>query len=90
MLLLDELRAALESCQRADNRHRFHLNPDRIVYLLGRQASNLEVMETLTFDLMDELRVLDNKFAEAFRSLIPGKCGILFEAEGLLAEGVFP
>jgi hypothetical protein len=89
-VLLEELRASLESHQRADDRHRFYLNPARIASLLQRQASNLEVMETLTIDLMDELRILDNKFAEAYRSLLPGKFGILFEAQRLLAEGRLP
>lgn len=86
-ILLDELRAALDSHQHSDDRHRFFLNPSRIVSLLERQASNLQVMETLTVDLMDELRILDNKFAEAYRSLIPGKFTILFRAQGLLAGG---
>jgi hypothetical protein len=89
-VLLDELRAALESHQRADDRHRFFLNPARIASLLERQASNLKVMETLTIDLMDELRILDNKFTEAYRSLLPGKFGILFEAHALLAQGRLP
>ena len=44
-------------------------------------------METLSLDLMDELRVLDNKFAEVYRALVPHKFGILFQAQGLLAEG---
>ena len=86
-ILLDELRAALESYQFADDQHRFFLNPARIASLLERQASNLQVMETLTIDLMDELRILDNKFAEAYRSLLLGKFTILFEAQGLLTGG---
>jgi hypothetical protein len=47
-------------------------------------------METLSLDLMDELRVLDNRFVEAYRSLLPHKFGILFQARGLLAEGRLP
>jgi hypothetical protein len=89
-VLLDELKAALQSHQRADDRHRFFLNPGRIAYLLDRQASNLQVMETLTFGLMDELRILDNKFAEAYRSLLQGKFGILSMAQALLSEGRLP
>jgi hypothetical protein len=89
-VLLDELRAALRSHQREDDRHQFFLNPARIASLLNRQASNLQVMETLTIDLINELRILDNKFTEAYRSLFPGKFGILFMAQGLLAAGRFP
>ena len=47
-------------------------------------------METLSLELLDELRVLDNKFAEAYRSLLPDKFGILFQGRGLLAEGRLP
>jgi len=89
-VLLDELQKALESHKRIDDRHRFRLNSSRIASLLDRQASNLQVMETLTIDLMDEIRVLDNKFAEAYRSLLPGKSSILFDAAGLLAGGRLP
>jgi hypothetical protein len=89
-VLLDELRAALESHRRSDEHHRFYLNPARIASLLDRQSSNLQVMETLSLELLDELRVLDNKFAEAYRSLLPDKFGILFQARGLLAEGRLP
>lgn len=89
-VLLDELRAALESHRRVEDGHRFFLNPARIASLLDRQSSNLQVMETLSLDLMNELRVLDNKFAEAYRSLLPHKFGILFQARGLLAEGRLP
>lgn len=89
-VLLDELEAALDSHQLVSDQHRFSLNPARIAALLDRQASNLQVMETLTFDLMSELRILDNKFVEAYRSLLPGKFGILFEAQGLLASGRLP
>src|SRR5258708_5863379 len=79
-ILLQELRAALESHQRNDDRHRFYLNPARIASLLARQSSNLEVMELLISDLLDQLRILDNKFVESYRSLFPGKASILFEA----------
>lgn len=89
-ILLDELRKALESHKRTDDRDRFYLNPAYIASLLDRQASNLQVMETLTIDLMDELRIIDNKFAEAYRNLLPGKFGILFEAQGLLLGGRLP
>lgn len=89
-ILLDELQAALETHEVVGERHRFHLNPSRISSLLSRQSSNLAVMETLTHDLLDELRVVNNQFAEAYRSLMPGKFGILFEAEGLLAGGRLP
>lgn len=89
-VLLDELTAALKSHQRTDGQHRFTLNPHRIAALLARQSSNLHVMDTLTLDLLDELRILDSRFAEMYRSLIPGKASILFEAENLLAEGRLP
>lgn len=89
-ILLDELREALESHRRTDDRNRFYLNPARIASLLDRQASNLQVMETLTIDLMDDLRILDNRFAEAYRNLLPGKFGILFQAQGLLVGGRLP
>lgn len=89
-VLLDELQAALESHERTDDRHRFSLNPSRIASLLARQSSNLAVMETLMGDLLDELRILDNLFAEMYRHIIPGKTSILFEAESLLAGGRLP
>lgn len=89
-VLLDELQAALESHQRTDDRHLFYLNPSRIMSLLVRQSSNLGVMGTLIHDLLDEVRILDNRFAEAYRKIIPGKWNILFEAEGLLLEGRLP
>ena len=89
-ILLDELSAALDSHQRQEDSHRFRLNPSRIAFLLSRQASNLVVMETMTSDLIDELRILDNSFAQAFRDLVPGKQGILFEAQCLLEEGRLP
>lgn len=89
-VLLDELQAALESHQRVGSRENFFLNPSRIASLLERQASNLEVMEHLTYELMDELRILDNQFLEAYRSIFPGKFGILFEAKSLLSKGRLP
>ena len=89
-VLLDELSAALKSHQRRDDQHRFELNPHRVAALLSRQSSNLSVMVTLTSDLMGELRILDNRFAEAYQSIFPGKFSILFEAEQLLAEGRLP
>jgi len=89
-ILLNELKSALESHHSTDDRHRFLINPARISSLLERQSLNLQVMETLTLDMMDELRVLDNKFADAYRSLLPGKFSILFEAQGLLASGRLP
>jgi hypothetical protein len=85
-ILLQELRAALKSHQTKEKAHRFFLNPARIAHLLSRQSSNLEVMETITGDLLDELRVLDNSFAELYRSVFPGKFGILSEAQGLLNQ----
>ncbi|HBP89695.1 MAG TPA: hypothetical protein DD706_18565 [Nitrospiraceae bacterium] len=89
-VLLDELRAALESHERANEHRRFYLNPSRIASLLARQSSNLAVMETLLTDLFDELRILDNQFAETYRHIIPGKFSILFQAEQLLGEGRLP
>jgi hypothetical protein len=88
--LLDELQAALESHQKVGNREYFPLNPSRIASLLKRQASNLEVVEYLTYELMDELRILDNQFLEAYRSILPGKFSILFEAQNLLSQGRLP
>ncbi|MGP9677413.1 hypothetical protein ACT3TC_02030 [Halomonas sp. AOP27-A1-41] len=89
-ILLEELQAALESHEVVCERHRFHLNPSHVSSLLARQSSNLAVMETLTHDLLDELRMIDNEFAEAYRRLMPGKFGILFDAEWLLASGRLP
>jgi hypothetical protein len=86
-ILLDELRAALQSHEYNDVAHRFYLNSSRIAHLLIRQSSNLEVMETLTGELLNELRVVDNKFVEAYRSIFPGKFGILFESRRLLDTG---
>jgi hypothetical protein len=86
-ILLDELHAALESHRYNDVAHRFNLNPARVAHLLTRQSSNLEVMETLTGELLNELRIVDNRFVEAYRSLFPGKFGILFEARHLLDNG---
>lgn len=86
-VLLDELQSALKSYQRLDTQYKFALNPSRIVPLLNRQASNLDMMEKMTIDMMDELRILDNKFLEAYRSILPWKFGILFEAKNLLSQG---
>lgn len=41
--------------------------------LLVRQSSNLGVMGTLIHDLLDEVRILDNRFAEAYRKIIGGR-----------------
>jgi hypothetical protein len=89
-ILLDELKSALESHETTSKHHRFYLSPTRVASLLSRQSSNLSVMETLIHDLLDELRLIDNEFAKAYRSLIPGKFGILFDAETLLANGRLP
>jgi hypothetical protein len=89
-ILLAELQAVLESRERDRDAHRLALNPARIAALLSRQSSNLEVMDTLTNELMNELRVLDSRFAETYRSLFPGKFGILFHAQTLLASGRLP
>lgn len=89
-VLLAELRAALETYSKTADGYRFHLNSAHVAALLSRQASNLSVMEALTADLLDELRVLDNKFVETYRSIIPGKASILFQAEHLLASGRLP
>ncbi|MBL1271680.1 MAG: hypothetical protein COB25_007245 [Oceanospirillales bacterium] len=89
-ILLDELKAALDGREVVDDAHRFHLNPNRIASLLSRQSSNLAVMDTLIHDLIGELRIVDNQFAEAYLSFMPSKFGILFEAESLLAGGRLP
>lgn len=89
-VLLAELQTALESRTKTTEGYRFHLNPAHISALLSRQASNLEVMEALTVDLLDQLRVLDNKFIETYRSIMPGKASILFQAQHLLAGGRLP
>lgn len=89
-VLLAELRAALESHRETESGHTFYLNPNHISTLLSRQASNLSVMEQLTVDLLDELRVVDNRFLESYREILPGKMSILFSAEGLLAGGRLP
>jgi hypothetical protein len=85
-VLLDELEAALKTHQRSNELDRFFLNPARVEALLGRQGSNLEVLETLSIDLLAELRILDNRFAEAIKELVPGKASILSSARGLLAD----
>jgi hypothetical protein len=89
-VLLDELESALKYYQRVDDQEYFFLNPARIANLLSRQASNLAVMERLTFALMGELRILDNKFAEAYRDLMSGKAGILSAAQTLLEQSRLP
>lgn len=89
-VLLAELRAALETHTKTPDGYRFHLNSAHVAALLSRQASNLSVMEALTVDLLNELRVLDNRFVETYRSIMPGKFSILFQAEHLLASGRLP
>lgn len=89
-LLLDELADGLRSYEATDERHYYQLNPARVRCLLRRQASNLEVLDTLIRDLRDELRILDNEFVEMWSELLPGKFGILLEAESLLSEGRLP
>lgn len=89
-VLLDELQAALDSHKKISNRHCFYLDPHRLSYLLGRQSSNVAIMETLTYDLLEEIRLFDNKFSEIYRAIIPGKAGILFEAHSLLSSGRLP
>ena len=89
-VLLAELQAALEAHTKTSDGYRFHLNSSHIAALLSRQASNLEVMEALTVDLLDQLRILDNKFLETYRSIMPGKFSILSQAQHLLAEGRLP
>lgn len=86
-ILLDELHSALKNHENKNNQQRFYLNPSRIIQLLKRQSTNLQIMQTLIHDMMDELRVLDNKFEEAYKNIFPGKFSILFQAEGLLSEG---
>lgn len=89
-ILLNELQAAQTAREAVGEANRFHLNSSRISSLLSRQSTNLGVMETLTHDLLGELRVIDNRFAEIYRSLMPGKFSILFEAERLLSSGRLP
>lgn len=89
-VILDELKAALDSHKRTGETHRFRLNPSRMASLLHRQASNLEVLERLTYDLLNEVRFLDDKFAKAYLALVPGKTGLLFRAEMLLYEARLP
>lgn len=89
-IILDELRAALESHRQTDSAHRFFINPDRIATLLQRQASNLNLMEFLTIDLLSEIQILDTRFEQAFRALFPHKFGILWEAQTLLSSARFP
>jgi hypothetical protein len=88
--ILDELKAALDSHERQEDKYRFFLNPGRIASLLQRQASNLDVMEHLTIDLLREIKILDNRFEEVYRAIIPHKFGILFEAERLLRDARLP
>jgi hypothetical protein len=89
-ILLRELRAGLESHQTTNQSHRFFLNPARVSSFLARQASNLQVMETLVSDLLNEIRLIEPKFADAYRSAFPGKFGILFEAQHFLNNARLP
>ena len=89
-VLLDELRAALEGHQRADDGHRFLLNPSRIAHLLVRQSSNLSVIETLIGGLLDELRILDNAFAEAYREIILANAVFCLRRRACSPKGDFP
>ena len=89
-VLLKELHAALKTHTTTSEGHKFYLNGAHLSTLLARQASNLSIMETLTCDLLSELRVLDNEFVETYRSIIPGKGSILFEAELLLSSNRLP
>jgi hypothetical protein len=89
-ILLNELRAALDSHLEHDGAHRFSLNPARVGYLLARQASNLEVLATLTSDLAAELRILDNKLVESWRGIFLDKGSILIDAQHLLLNARLP
>jgi hypothetical protein len=89
-VILDELKAALESHEKNDATHKFYLNPHRMEILLSSQAKNVETMEVLIGGLLDEVKLLDNKFADAYKRLFPGKAGILFDAEWLLRSGRVP
>lgn len=89
-VLLDELTAALKGREVGDEHHHYYLNPSRVGTLLTRQASNLEVLDKLIRDLREELRIVDDEFAEMWAQLIPGKFGILLEAERLLLDGRLP
>ncbi|OJU35291.1 MAG: hypothetical protein BGN99_19300 [Alphaproteobacteria bacterium 65-37] len=89
-ILLDELQAALRSHQTTDAGHRFYLNPLHIAALLQRQQSNLAVMDHMIHDLLDAVRILDSSFTEVFRSIYPGKTGILSEAMAVFGQDRFP
>jgi hypothetical protein len=89
-ILLDELKKAMDSHMRVNENHRFSINPHRIASLLHRQASNLEIMEILTTELLDEIRILDHRFEQIYRHISPGKFGIMFRAQGFLMSARFP
>ena len=89
-ILLKELRAALSSHRMREGNHRFSLNPARVAYLLARQSSNLQVMETLTSDLAAELRILDNQLLKSYQEILWAKGSILTQARDLLANARFP
>lgn len=89
-IILNELKDALESYERHDDSYRFYMPPAWIASLLQRQSSNLEVMDHLAYELLNEIRILDNRFEQAFRDIIPHKFGILFEAQGLLSSARLP
>ena len=89
-IILDELRAALESHERQDDRHRFFIDTARIAWLLQRQASNLEVMERLSVQLLNEIKLLDHQFEQAYRDIVPGKLGVLAWAIGALRSARLP
>ncbi|MDR3474379.1 MAG: hypothetical protein P4M09_22245 [Devosia sp.] len=89
-VLLRELEAALRSHRKVAGADQYFLNGAYIAGLLQRQASTLEVLEVLMFDLDAELRIIDPRFAAAFKAIFPGKFSILFDAQNLLSSGRLP
>jgi hypothetical protein len=65
----------------------FYFNSAYMINLLNKQAFNLEKMDVLLYDLVRELRVVDNKFYVQYKELIPGKFGLLDDARSLLMSG---
>lgn len=89
-VLLRELEAALQSRQRLEAGDRYFLNGAYVAGLLQRQSSTLGVLEVLMLELEAEVRILDSRFAAAFKTIFPGKFSILLEAQNLLSNGRLP
>jgi len=90
-IILDELSAFLDTHRkRLDGRDSFTLNTHRMVWLLRRQADNLQQLDYVFRDLYAEVRLLDPVFERTYQAMFSGKFGMLMSAQILLAEGRLP